>query len=103
MNQLIKLKIIKILGINPLIIDFGDLFFKMECAGKPSNKKQFMHFPSLNEVKNQIAKVGFDLVFYAKSDAISNKSRPIITTQIKGGLGNIYPHAGTCNDDSDNF
>jgi hypothetical protein len=42
-------------------------------VSKPANKKQYMHFPRINEIRNQIAKVGFELVFYAKSDTISNQ------------------------------
>ena len=71
-RQWIKLYIIKQMGFKIREVDFGDHFFKIEGGRKPFNDKQFMHFPSLKEVKDQIAKVGFDLIFCEKSDNFSN-------------------------------
>lgn len=54
-------------------VDFSNYFYNIEGTSKQSNQKQYMHRPSLKKVKEQITKVGFDLVFNERSDVISSK------------------------------
>lgn len=67
----IKFYILKPLGFKIKEVDFGDRFFDREGTDKPCNQKQYIHIPSLKNVKEQIANVGFDLVFIARSNTIS--------------------------------
>lgn len=72
-KQWIKEYILKPLGFNIKEVDFGDVLFYRKGNSSRSNQKQYMHYPSIKEVKGQIAKAGFNLVFIERSDAISSK------------------------------
>ncbi len=69
---------IKLFILNQKDEEFGDYFYIIESINKTEVDKQYMHMPSLKHVKQQILAAGFSLVFYAKSDAISNKNVPHI-------------------------
>ena len=53
--------------------DFGDRFFQ---RGETDFKKQYIHIPSLEEVKKQINEAGFELVMAEKSNNISKAKNP---------------------------
>lgn len=73
LKQWLKLYLLKPLGFNIKEIDFGDRFFDREGTNKPCNHKQYIHIPNLKKVKTQIAKAGFDLVFIARANTISEE------------------------------
>lgn len=73
-KQWVKLYIQKPLGFNVKEVDFGDYFYDIESTSESSNNKQYMHRPKLKLVKKQITKIGFDLIYNARSDMISSKN-----------------------------
>jgi len=72
-KQWVKLNIQKPLGFIVKEVDFGDYFYEIESTNKSGNQKQYMHRPSLTEVKNQISKIGFNLIYFARGNTISSK------------------------------
>ncbi|MFA5021550.1 MAG: methyltransferase domain-containing protein [Patescibacteria group bacterium] len=79
-GQWIKVYILKPLGYNIKEIEFGDLFFQRNVSGKNLDQKQFIHIPSVGEVKRQIKRSGFKLIEtvlmgeLSSSDAASRRS-----------------------------
>ncbi|NHZ85378.1 MAG: methyltransferase domain-containing protein [Planctomycetia bacterium] len=73
-KQWVKIYIQKPLGFNISEVEFGDYFYKSESICEQNIQKQYVHMPRLKLVKEQIAKVGFDLVFNARADTISSKN-----------------------------
>lgn len=71
-KQWLKLYILNPLGFNIKEIEFGDYFYNVESTNESGIQKQYVHMPRLRTVRNQIAKAGFDLVFIARADSISN-------------------------------
>jgi hypothetical protein len=71
-KQWIKFYILKPVGVKIEEIDFGDYFFKREIKGVEFKQKQFIHIPSVDKVKSQIKKAGFNLIFAKKEDKITN-------------------------------
>lgn len=69
-KQWLKFYILKPLGFKIEEIDFGDRFFKREIGGTKFEQKQFIHIPDINEIKNQIIEVGFELVLMDKENKI---------------------------------
>lgn len=49
---------------NKFKIDFGDRFFRKEGGGLRYDEKQFVHIPTLKEVKKQLSDAGFKLEYY---------------------------------------
>ncbi len=76
-KQWIKHYLLRPVGFKGEEIDFGDRFFERESrVKKPTyQNKQFIHIPSLKEVKNQIKEAGFDLVLTEMSNSISPKDK----------------------------
>ena len=72
-KQWIRFYFLKPLGFLIDEIDFGDRFFQ---RGETKFQKQYIHIPSINEVKNQINYAGLELVFTEKSDMISKSKNP---------------------------
>ena len=72
-KQWIKYYILRPLGFNIREVEYGEYFFDIESTNKSSIHKQYIHMPSLRNVKKQITKVGFNLVYIARSDVISCK------------------------------
>lgn len=72
-KQWINIYILKPLGFNIKEVEYGDYFFDIESTNRPSNQKQYQYMPRLKDVKKQITKVGFNLVFFARGSTISRK------------------------------
>ncbi len=66
-KQWIKIKILKKMGYKINEYEFGDLFF--EDQGR---SKQYIHIPSIKEVKKDISSTNFKLLYYQKAKKISN-------------------------------
>ncbi|MCK4554636.1 class I SAM-dependent methyltransferase [Candidatus Parcubacteria bacterium] len=77
-KQWIKFYILKPLGFKIDEINFGDRFFKRESGGIRFNQKQYIHIPSIKEVKKQISEAGFDLAHMQRSKRVN-----IISTKDK--------------------
>jgi len=73
-KQWINIYILKPLGAKIKEVDFGDYFFNIESTSRAKNKKQYQHMPRLKDVKKQITKVGFKLVYFARGNAISSNN-----------------------------
>ena len=73
MKQWIRFYLLKPLGFPIDETDFGDRFFQ---RGETKFKKQYIHIPSLEEVKKQINEAGFELIMAEKSDNISKAKNP---------------------------
>lgn len=73
-KQWVKIYIQKPLGFNISEVEFGDYFYKLESIREKNIQKQYAHMPRLKFVKEQIAKVGFDLVFNERAATISSKN-----------------------------
>ena len=69
----IRINILKPLGLKIVEVDFGDLFFYRKDGEKQYSQKQFMHFHSTTEVKRQLVKAGFKLIFFERGNIISDK------------------------------
>jgi len=69
----INIHILKRIGFDIKENEFGDYFY-IEGNGDKYFPKQYIHFPHLKDVKRQIAKVGFDLTFFARGNTISTKT-----------------------------
>lgn len=71
--QWVKFYLLKPLGFSIDEVDFGDRFFQ---RGETKFKNQYIHIPSIEEVKNQINRAGFELVLMEKSDKLSESKNP---------------------------
>jgi len=80
LKQWFKFYILKPIGIKIKEIDFGDRYFTREMNGQKIKQKQYIHIPSIEEVRAQINKSGFKLVKamaigdVSKDDAISKRA-----------------------------
>ena len=76
-KEWVKYYFLKPIGFEIDEIDFGDRFFERESGEVQTTykNKQFIHIPSLKEVKNQINEVGFDLILTGMSNIISKKDK----------------------------
>ena len=72
-KQWINIYILKQLGFDIKEFEFGDYFY-IEGNGDKYFPKQYIHLPHIKNVKKQIAKVGFDLVYFARGNTISSKN-----------------------------
>ena len=69
----LKVKMLKPLGFKVDEVDFGDRFFDESKQGVDYEVKQFIHIPSVNEVKKQVKRVGFEIIEINKELQISKK------------------------------
>jgi ubiquinone/menaquinone biosynthesis C-methylase UbiE len=72
-KQWVKQYILKPLGFGIEEIDFGDRFFDRETTGTQFSSRQYIHIPSMGEVKKAVHTAGFELVFIARGNEISSK------------------------------
>ena len=73
-KQWIRFFILKPLGFNMDEVDFGDRFFIRETtAGKRLKQKQYIHIPSIEEVKKQIDVSGFKLIYMSSMKNLSQE------------------------------
>lgn len=73
LKQWFKLNILKPLGFRVDEIDFGDRFFARETSGAQFEQKQYIHIPSINEVRGQLSDTGFEFVFMKQEHKIAKK------------------------------
>lgn len=64
-NQWIRIKALKYLGYKTAGYEFGDKFFEDRGRGK-----QYIHIPSVREVKKDIGSTLFKLIYYRKANSI---------------------------------
>lgn len=75
----------KKLGFRVKEIDFGDLFYNRRYKGKILDQKQFIHIGTVEEVKKQVKKAGFQLVYCAPMGEISK-------TDAENMQGTLFPN-----------
>lgn len=73
-KQWIRFYVLKPSGLTIEEVNFGDMFFIREDENKRFQQKQYIHIPRLKEVKNQINKVGFNLVLIKKGNNICSNN-----------------------------
>ena len=73
-KQWIRFFMLKPLGFNIDEVDFGDRFFIRETiAGKKLKQKQYIHIPTIEEVKKQIDVSGFKLIYMSSMKNLSQE------------------------------
>lgn len=74
--QWVKLYILKPLKFPIDEEEWGDRFFKRESSSSlPYNKKQYIHIPTAEKVKEQIAQSEFKLVYYEMGNKIAKTNK----------------------------
>jgi ubiquinone/menaquinone biosynthesis C-methylase UbiE len=73
--QWVKLYLLKPIGFPIAEIDFGDRFFKREASGTKYKTKQYIHIPSIRQVRKLIEEVGFEILEINGSLPISEKDK----------------------------
>ncbi len=62
LKQWLRLYILRPLGFEIDERDFGDRFFKRETSGTKYKTKQYIHIPSIKQVKELISESGFEMI-----------------------------------------
>jgi len=78
LTQWIKLYVLKPFGFSVDEEEWGDRFFNKETSAKsdiPHYDRQYIHIPSVTEVRRDIARAGFALEFTARASKISGEVR----------------------------
>lgn len=74
-KQWMRFYLLRPLGLKIDEIDFGDRFFERENSGTMFVQKQFIHIPSLSEVKQQLNEVGFVPVLIDRPNKIAKNDK----------------------------
>lgn len=78
LKQWLKLYLLKPLGFPVPELEFGDRLFYREYKGEQeAGNKQFIHIPSLKEVKRQVKQAGFELVMHERRNTIAPEDKEL--------------------------